>query len=289
MTKFHVGFPLSGFRGYFNDRLSLFYAMGKFPLVGKAVENASRFLEIPISRLGITGSTALGRRGEHSDVDLVIFGTVAQNRETAARIADYVHRTPEARVVEFGKLWPLRFIHQGIEICPAYVYIDLDEVPLRNCTVELVKDDVQAYGTVRDDTHAIFMPPVVTLSDVWLDGKRADDICLIVYDGSLRGVLPEGAPRCARAPDPREEGRGGVHGPRRLRRGRHHPPEVREGRADDLAPEPAPRAARPPRRTPAAPTGAPRCLCAVARCADSPRKAPRGAGCRRGSPRRPPA
>lgn len=187
VTKFHVGFPLSGFRGYFNDRLSLFYAMGKFPLVGKAVENASRFLEIPISRLGITGSTALGRRGEHSDVDLVIFGTVAQNRETAARIADYIHRTPEARVVEFGKLWPLRFIYQGIEMCPAYVYIDLDEVPLRNCTVGLVKDDVQAYGTVSDDTHAIFMPPVVTLSDVWIDGKRADDIRLIVYDGSLRG------------------------------------------------------------------------------------------------------
>lgn len=187
VTKFHIGFPMDGFQGYFNDRLSLFYAMGKFPLVGKAVENVSRFLEIPISRLGITGSTALGRRGEHSDVDLVIFGTVAQNRETASRIADYIHRTPEARVVEFGKLWPLRFNHQGIEICPAYVYIDLDEVPLRNGTVELVKDDVEAYGTVIDDTHAIFMPPVVKLSEVWIDGKRADDIMLVIYDGSLRG------------------------------------------------------------------------------------------------------
>ena len=187
VTKFHVVFPMSGFRGYLNDRLSLFYAMGKFPLVGKAVENVSRFLEIPISRLGITGSTALGRRGEHSDVDLVIFGTVAQNRETAARIADHIHRTPEARVVEFGKFWPLRFNYQGIEMCPAYVYMDLDEVPLRNCTVELVKDNVEAFGTVSDDTHAIYNPPVVTLSEVWIDGKRADDITFIVYDGSLRG------------------------------------------------------------------------------------------------------
>ncbi len=187
VTKFHVGFPMADFRGYFNDRLSLFYAMGKFPLVGKAVENVSRFLDIPISRLGITGSTALGRRGEHSDVDLVIFGTVEQNRETAARIADHIHRHPDARVVEFGKLWPLRFNYQGIEICPAYVYINLDEVPLRNCAVELVKDDVEAFGTVSDDAHAIFMPPVVRLSDVWIDGKRADDILLVVYDGSLRG------------------------------------------------------------------------------------------------------
>ncbi len=187
VTKFHVGFPMADFRGYFNDRLSLFYAMGKFPLVGKAVENVSRFLDIPISRLGITGSTALGRRGEHSDVDLVIFGTVEQNRETAARIADHIHRHPDARVVEFGKLWPLRFNYQGIEICPAYVYLDLDEVPLRNCAVELVKDDVEAFGTVSDDAHAIFMPPVVRLSDVWIDGKRADDILLVVYDGSLRG------------------------------------------------------------------------------------------------------
>jgi hypothetical protein len=44
-----------------------------------------------------------------------------------------------------------------------------------------------AYGTVSDDAHAIFMPPVVKLSDVWIDGKRADDITLVIYDGSLRG------------------------------------------------------------------------------------------------------
>ncbi|MDD5555643.1 MAG: nucleotidyltransferase domain-containing protein [bacterium] len=187
ITRFHVGFPLSGFRGYFNDRLSLFYAMGKFPLVGRAVENVSRFLEIPISRLGITGSTALGRRGEHSDIDLVIFGTVEQNRETADRICRYIHGNPDCRVVEFGKFWPLRFIHQGIEICPAYVYIDLDEAPFRNCAVEPVRDGVDAYGTVADNTHAIYMPPVMSLADVYLDGKPADDLPLVVYDGSVRG------------------------------------------------------------------------------------------------------
>lgn len=187
ITKFHIGFPLSGFRGYFNDRLSLFYAMGKFPLVGRAVENVSRFLDIPISRLGITGSTALGRRGEHSDIDLVIFGTVEQNRETAARICRYIHGNPDCKVIEFGKFWPLRFTYGGIEICPAYVYMDLDEAPFRNCAVEAVKDNVEAYGTVSDNTHAIYMPPVVNLSDVYLDGKRADDITLVVYDGSVRG------------------------------------------------------------------------------------------------------
>jgi predicted nucleotidyltransferase len=187
ITKFHVGFPLSGFRGYFNDRLSLFYAMGKFPLVGRAVENVSRFLNIPISRLGITGSSALGRRGEHSDIDLVIFGTIAQNAETAERICRYIHSNPDARVVEFGKFWPLRFNYQGIEICPAYVYMDLDEVPIRDCTIDMVKDSVDLYGTVADNTHAIYNPPVMKLSGVYIDGKPADDITLVVYDGSVRG------------------------------------------------------------------------------------------------------
>ncbi|MCX6354315.1 MAG: nucleotidyltransferase domain-containing protein [Candidatus Aureabacteria bacterium] len=187
ITKFHVGFPLSGFRGYFNDRLSLYYAMGKFPLVGRAVENVSRFLNVPISRLGITGSTALGRRGEHSDIDLVIFGTIEQNRETADRICDHIHRNPESKVVEFGKFWPLRFIYQGIELCPAYVYMDLGEVPIRDCTITKLKDAVEVFGTVSDATHAIYMPPVARLSDVYIDGKPADDITLVVYDGSVRG------------------------------------------------------------------------------------------------------
>jgi predicted nucleotidyltransferase len=187
ITKFHVGFPLPSFRGYFNDRRSLYYAMSRFPLVGRAVENVSRFLNVPVSRLGITGSTALGRRGEHSDIDLVIFGTVEQNRETASRICDHIHRNPESTVVEFGKFWPLRFVYQGIEICPAYVYMNLDEAPIRNCTVELVRDSVEAYGTIADDTHAIYMPPVVRLSDVYLDGRPADDIVFVVYDGSVRG------------------------------------------------------------------------------------------------------
>lgn len=187
ITRYHIGFPLAGFRGYFNDRSSLYYAMGKFPLVGRAVENVSRFLNVPVSRLGITGSTALGRRGEHSDIDLVIFGTIEQNRETAERITDYIHRHPESKVVEFGKFWPLRFNYQGIELCPAYVYLNLDEVPIRECDVRMVKDSVDVYGTVSDSTHAIYMPPVVKLSNVYIDGKPSDDIMLVIYDGSLRG------------------------------------------------------------------------------------------------------
>lgn len=187
ITKFHVGFPLDSFVGYFDDRKSLAYAMKKFPLVGRAVENVSKFLDIPIERLGITGSTALGRRGVHSDIDLVIFGTVEQNRRTAARICNYIHSTPEAKVIEFGKFWPLRFFYQGVEMCPAYVYSDLDEVPVRDCAVEIVKDEVDVYGTVTDNAHAIFMPPVVKLGDVYVDGKPAEDLLMVVYDGSVRG------------------------------------------------------------------------------------------------------
>jgi len=192
ITGFHIGFPLSGFRGYFNDRRSLYYAMGKFPLVGRAVENVSRFLNVPIGRLGITGSSALGRRGQHSDIDLVIFGTLDQNRDTVERINRHIHDNPACRVVEFGKFWPLRFVHQGIEMCPAYVYMDLDEAPIRNCALSTVKDNVEVYGTVSDAAHAIYMPPVVTLSDVYIDGRPSDDIMLVVYDGSIRGEFYTG-------------------------------------------------------------------------------------------------
>jgi len=51
---------------------------------------------------------------------------------------------------------------------------------------------VEVYGAVSDAAHAIYMPPVVTLSDVYIDGRPSGDIMLVVYDGSIRGEFYAG-------------------------------------------------------------------------------------------------
>jgi len=40
---------------------------------------------------------------------------------------------------------------------------------------------------VDDDTHTIYMPSIVRLTHLLLNGKRSGDLELIIYDGSLRG------------------------------------------------------------------------------------------------------
>jgi len=55
-----------------------------------------------------------------------------------------------------------------------------------------VKDGVEAYGTVSDNRHSLYVPVVLTLSNVYIDGKKTGDIDLIIYDGAVRGEFKEG-------------------------------------------------------------------------------------------------
>jgi predicted nucleotidyltransferase len=192
LCEYQVAFPRESFVGFFNDRKSLRYAMEKYPRVNEIVRQASELFEVPLERLGITGSSALGRRGMHSDIDLVFFGTPEENMKVAQKLWSIIYSNPELQVVEFGKFWPLKIYIDREEVCTFYVYRDLSQAPIRGCEVELIKDEVEAYGTVADNRHSLYVPVVLKLENVYIDGKKADDIGLVIYDGSVRGEFKVG-------------------------------------------------------------------------------------------------
>ncbi len=186
-AEYHVKLPLTEFVGYFDHRKSLPIAMEMYPQVKDAIGRSSDILEVPIERLGCTGSLSYGRLEEPADdVDLCIYGTIEQNRKVIEKIQRLV-KDPKRRVEEFGKFWPMRFYHEDLMICPFFEYLDSTEIPLKELDVEVLREDIKAVGRVKDDTHGIYMPVVLTLDKVEIDGKPYEDISLIIYDGSLRG------------------------------------------------------------------------------------------------------
>jgi len=192
LAEYQVAFPRESFVGFFNDRKSLQYAMEKYPRVGEIVHRTSELFGVPLERLGITGSSALGRRGIHSDIDLVFFGTTEENMKVTQKLWSIIYSRPELQVVEFGKFWPLKIYVEGEEVCSFYVYRDLSEIPVRDCEVELVREGVEAYGTVADNRHSLYVPVVLSLENVYIDGEKTDDIALIIYDGAVRGEFKVG-------------------------------------------------------------------------------------------------
>jgi hypothetical protein len=45
---------------------------------------------------------------------------------------------------------------------------------------------------VAANTHSLYVPVVLRLENVYLDGEKTDDIDLIIYDGSVRGEFKVG-------------------------------------------------------------------------------------------------
>jgi len=185
-AKYRVEFPLSEFRGYFDDRVSLRLAMEKYPFVKKVVTSVQDLLDIPLERLGVTGSLSYGKL-EEDDIDLIFYGSVEENMETVARIRKLTRRGLDTEVVEYGKHWPIRFYNEGILICSFFKYANRDEIPLLDFTMDLIKDGVAFSGTVVDDTHGVYTPLILGLDRVEIDGERSDPMSVIIYDGSKRG------------------------------------------------------------------------------------------------------
>lgn len=190
LAEYQVAFPRESFVGYFNDQEALKYVMAHFPRVDEVVRMASELFEVPLGHLGITGSSALGRQG--ADIDLVFFGTPEENLATVQKLWGIVYSQPEYQVVEYGKFWPLKIYVDREEVCTFYVYRNLLDAPVRDCEVELVRDGVEAYGTVADNLHSLYVPVVLELENVYLDGRKSDDIRLIIYDGAVRGEFRVG-------------------------------------------------------------------------------------------------
>lgn len=192
LCEYQVAFPRSSFAGFFNDRRALEYVMEHFPRVGEIVRQASELFEVPLKRLGITGSSALGRRGLHSDIDLVFFGTVEENWRVVRKLWSIIYSEPERQVVEYGKFWPLKIYIDKNEVCTFFVYRDLAEAPVRDCAVEMVKEKVEAYGTVAENIHSLYVPVVLTLENVYVDGEKHPAMDFVVYDGAVRGEFKKG-------------------------------------------------------------------------------------------------
>ena len=191
-SKYHVAFSLNEMKGVFEHRHSLRMAMEIYPGVKDTIEDLSRSFDIPLERLGCTGSTCYGKFEEPGDdIDTVFYGTIAENRKILARIKE-VTRDPSRRVFEFNRFWPIRFYWKGVMICSFFNYRLPAEIPLQDCRMKILKKGIRAVGQVSDDTHTIYMPPIVKLTHLMVDGRKNPDLDLIIYDGSLRGEFYQG-------------------------------------------------------------------------------------------------
>jgi len=191
-AEYELEFPLGQFVGYFDCRKSLQKGMERYPAIERAVLQISEVLDIPIERLGVTGSLAYGVYDPHDeDFDVVFFGTAEENRRVIETIYT-ITRDPARQVIEYNKLWPMRFHHRGVLVCPFFVYSDWNEVPLKDFTMEVLKEKVCATGRVCEDMHAIYMPAILQLDNVTIDRQKCSPLPLIIYDGALRGDFRNG-------------------------------------------------------------------------------------------------
>jgi predicted nucleotidyltransferase len=186
-------FYLEEFQGYFDSMRSLDLLCESSPRLGQIIQSVTELLEIPRERIGCTGSLAYGYYEEPlEDVDSVFFGTVREIADLVGRIRALKRKEPDREVIELGKPWPLRFKHMGTVICPFFKYAVREEIPLREFRMEVIREPVRASGVVADDRHTAYLPAILTLDDVVLDGSRRPPIDLVIYDGSKRGEYFKG-------------------------------------------------------------------------------------------------
>ena len=191
-ARYHTRFLLDDCLGFFDHRRSLRVAMEMYPWLAEPVEKISGFLGTRVEKLGATGSLAYGKmEPEHEDLDLAIYGSVEEHSRMIRKINEWIS-AEEHRVFEFGRYWPMRFYYEGILVCPFFIYDRPDEIPLADFEMERLREDVPFSGVVVDDTHSIYLPVIVRLGDLRLDGDKADDMPLILYDSSIRGEYRNG-------------------------------------------------------------------------------------------------
>jgi len=190
LAEYQVAFSLDEIEGYFDPRKALAYLMEQYDDVDAVVRKTAGILEVPLESLGITGSSALGKKG--GDVDLVFFGTPEKNLSTVRKLWGIVYSQPDSQVVEYGKFWPLKMYVDGEEMCTFWGYDNPLNAPVRDCEVELVKDRILVYGTVADNLHSLYVPIVLGLENVYIDGEKTDPIRVVIYDGAVRGEFRKG-------------------------------------------------------------------------------------------------
>lgn len=195
IIKNNLLFPLDDFVGFFEPRNARKTCMELYPKVRRGLEAASELLDVPLDRMGLTGSLQYGRLEEHDDdTDIIFYGSVEENYVIMQKIMGFVRRDPRCHVHEFDKFWPMRMYHGGILLCPFFVYAREEEIPVSgNCTVTPLKEEpAQLTGRITDIRHSIYMPLVFPLEDVDCDGERLDRFILILSDSYVRGEFEVG-------------------------------------------------------------------------------------------------
>ena len=186
-ADYHARFELGDCIGFFEHGRSLEVAMEMYPWLSPIIEKVSGFIEMGLDRLGVTGSLAYGKiEAGDEDVDLTICGSLEEHARVLRKITEWV-KDPAHRVFEFDRFWPMRFYYEGTLVCPFFIYARADEIPLAEFTMDLVRGDVPFRGRVRDDRHSIYLPMVLGMERVDLDGEKAGELPLIIYDSSMRG------------------------------------------------------------------------------------------------------
>jgi len=186
-------FNLDEMIGYVDHRRSLKVARGLKPEIDDSMNKIAGMLDIDVSNIGCTGSMALGNLKTAHDFDLVFYGTVAEGWHIVNQIYE-ITKDKRRQVWEYGMFWAIRFFDDwGNLICPFFSYLDASEIPLSDFTMETLKTDSLMTGTVDDDTHTFYMPTVLGMKNVIVDGERSSgDISLILYHGGLRGEYRKG-------------------------------------------------------------------------------------------------
>ncbi|MEI6632336.1 MAG: hypothetical protein WCP22_00800 [Chlamydiota bacterium] len=193
IIKNNLLMPLADFVGFFDARKSLRLCMELYPKIDRGVRAASELLEVPVERMGLTGSLQYGRLEEHDDdTDLVIYGTVEENYSLMRRILALVREDPSRHVHEFGKFWPLRLYHGGILVCPFFIYALEREIPLGDCRIRSIRKESRIEARITDIRHSIYMPLVFPLDAAEVDGAREEKFTLILSDSYVRGEFQAG-------------------------------------------------------------------------------------------------
>jgi len=211
LIKNNLLMPLEDFMGFFSPRRSISLCMDLYPKIRKGVTAAAELLGAPLRKMGLTGSLQYGRIEEHDDdTDIIFYGTVEENYSLMQKIRTLVREDPKRHVYEFGKFWPMRLYNGGILVCPFFIYADEAENPLGNCSITPLKPQASVTGRITDIRHTIYMPLVLPLENVILDGERRENFILIISDSYVRGEFEVGQRLRATGELGRIEKRGGA-------------------------------------------------------------------------------
>jgi hypothetical protein len=193
VADYTLEFPLSDFLGYFDPSRSLQLCKEIYPeLVTCWEKESAELMQFPRAKLGVTGSLAYGKIEEADmEFDVIFMGNLSENLQVRNKLRR-LSQEPDRQVFEFDRFWPIRIYHKGFLLCPFFIYENWDDVPLTGASVEVIREGVVATGAIIDDSHNAYLPIVLELGDVILDGKEHGDLRIICYDGSIRGEYWKG-------------------------------------------------------------------------------------------------